>query len=368
MKASYVKLSLLSIIFGSSFINLANASAPTKVLEPFLVTIPHFSSAFEINASLLWQQPTSSSNSYAILTHPLPLPTPNWEIHSAKPQYHFGFDVGTSYSFDNTGNDVQLQWTRLKTKDSTSVTLDDNGVGQFVGPFYEIGPVAGGLGGFAPIVASAARNHFDYDVVNLDAGQYINLGHRLQTRLFGGLSFLRIKQNLEAEFFAPSDVNFSFVSNNISEFTGFGPRFGLSGTYDLCYGFGIVGQAAFSASVGKIRSTDHFTETSTALLAGIGSPPIPLNVQAITTQHETRIVPGGDAKLGINYAYAFTTTSWLTAELGYKVAAYENAIRTVYPSSIVAPLQTGTIPVATMGESQSDFGVNGPYFNLAYSF
>jgi hypothetical protein len=94
-------------------------------------------------------------------------------------------------------------------------------------------------------------------------------------------------------------------------------------------------------------------------------------VQAITTHHETRVVPGGDAKLGFNYAYAFNRNSFLTAELGYKVAAYENAIRKVYPNSIVSPpnaLQTGTIPVETMGESQSDFGVNGPYFNLSYSF
>ncbi|MBI2792959.1 MAG: hypothetical protein HYX61_13520 [Gammaproteobacteria bacterium] len=368
MKANNFTLSLLSLAFGS-FASTTYAAVTTHPADPFLVSIPHFSTTYEINASLLWQQPTSTSNAYAILTHPMPVPTPNWIINSANPQYHFGFDVGLSYAFNNTGNDVQLNWTRLKTNDSTSVSIDDNGLLQFVGPFFQIGPTAGGAGGFAPMIASAARNHFDYDVVNLDAGQYVNFGHRLQTRLFGGVSYLRIKQDLQTTFFAPADVNFSFVSNNISEFTGFGPRFGFGGTYDLCYGFGIVGQVAATASVGRIRATDHFTETSTALLGA--APSIPLNVQAITTHHETRVVPGADAKLGISFAYDVNKNSLLTAELGYKVAAYENAIRKVYPNSLVNPpnaLQTGTIAVETMGESQSDFGVNGPYFNLSYSF
>ncbi len=369
MKGHYFKLSLLSIVFGASISSIVNAAQPANIANPFLVTIPHFTSMFEINASLLWQQPTSSSNAYSIHTHPLPVPTPNWLINSAKPQYHFGFEVGASYAFNNTGNDVQLNWTRLKTNDSTAVNPDDNGLLQFIGPFYQIGPTAGGAGGFAPLIGSAAQNHFEYDVVNLDGGQYVNFGHRLQTRLFGGVSYLRIKQDLQTTFFAPADVNFSFVSNNISEFTGFGPRFGFSGTYDLCYGFGIVGQIAASASVGRIRATDHFTETSTALLGA--APPIPQNVQAITTQHETRVVPGADAKLGFNYVYEYNRNSFLTAELGYKVASYANAIRKVYPNSLVNPpnaLQTGTIAVETMGESQSDFGVNGPYFNLSYNF
>ncbi len=370
MKTKLLNLTLLSLVFGS----ISTAQALVNPSDPLLVSIPRFASGYEINASLIWQQPTSSSNVYSILTSPLPFFTPNWLINPANPQYHFGFEVGASFTFGNTGNDVQINWTELKTRDSTSVNINPAvAANQFVGPFYQIGPESGGVGvpAPAPIVSAAAQNHYTYDLVNWDAGQYIKIGHRLQTRLFGGVNFLRIKQNLQTTFFAPTDVNFSFTSTNTSEFTGFGPRFGISASYDLCYGFGIVGQVAGTASVGRIRASDNFRATSTNLIT-IAVPPIFLNQQGITTHHETRVVPGGDAKLGVNYAFEFVNSSWLTAELGYKVAAYQSAIRTVYPTSLVAdpfsPLQDGTIFVNTMGESQSDFGVNGPYFNLSYNF
>jgi len=362
MKPTNTKYLLLGSILQTVFTFSAQAQAVFADVDPLFVTVPRFAKSYEINASLLYFQPTSSSLDYAILTNPLPLPTPQWRIKTVKPGYDANFNIGLAYAIDNTANDLQLSWTHTDFSDSRSVTASAVNPTQFTGPFYEIGPDAG------TIRQGRGRAKFRYDVVNLDAGQFVDYGRRFQTRFFAGLNYLHLKQSLKTSFSIVGDPNFSFTSENISEFNGVGPRLGIAGTYELCYGFGLTAQLAGTASVGRVKTRMNFNSTSTALIV-LGANP---NQQAITADHIARIVPGGDAKLGVTYFHPFGRDYLLGLEAGYQVTSYMDPIEDVYPTSLVTnpatPLQSGTIAVNTMGESQSNFGVSGPYFKAAFKF
>jgi len=65
---------------------------------------------------------------------------------------------------------------------------------------------------------------------------------------------------------------------------------------------------------------------------------------------ETRtIIPGGDANLGVSYTMPVTSTSDVAIEAGYQVTGYYHVIR-------------------NFDDTTSNFGMQGPYLRLTYSF
>ena len=355
MKKSY--LLLASCTFLS-----ANAFGISSHVNPSLVTIPTFDSRYEISASFLLLQPTSSSLDYGIHTQPLPAVTPKWLIQSINPDYTAAFDVGLGYVFPQSANDIQLLWAHLSQSKSDGVIAPTN---DFIGPFYEIGPNAQNMQNLE------GDSQFKYNLINLDVGQFVNFGCRLRTRMFTGISSVFINQHLNSSYSGvAANPLFNLSTDNISKYSGVGPRFGLLSTYQFTPRFGLVAQIAGSAYMGRLRSTMEILGSS-AVLTGLG---IPLNSQSIKTGSANRVVPGADGKLGLNYSFAFNHDSLLKVEAGYQFATYFNAIKEVYPSTLaqlgpfITPIQAGSIYVGTMGQSQSNFGVGGPYLKASFSF
>ncbi len=351
MKKSFLKRIFLAVILQAVPFLSVNAALSTST-NPFQVSIPEMSPGFEFDVTGLWLRPVSNDLEYAVHTFPFPFPTPNWHVKSINPSYHFAYGLGMGYVFCHSGNDIQLHWTHLNSSDSASVSAGPDG--QFVAPFYETGPRGG------TIQQARGKVDFRYDVVDLDVGQFVNFGNHTLIRFFAGLSGARIKQNLISTF-SDNFIPFSVRSNNFSQYTGFGPRFGINAKYDLCYGFGVVGQVSGSVLIGNMIARTRYNSSSSIGEALFG---ITNNKQAIGSDNTQQVVPGADVKLGVNYTYPFCKDSAVTIEGGYKASMYVNAIQEYNPVIVVAPIQTGTVFVATMGKSKSNFSVNGPYLNV----
>ena len=71
---------------------------------------------------------------------------------------------------------------------------------------------------------------FAYDFVHLDGGHTFCAECAFQLRVFGGVEFARIGQNLTGTFQSPDGSALS-ADTTTSLFTGAGPRVGLKGQY-----------------------------------------------------------------------------------------------------------------------------------------
>lgn len=350
MKQMLLRLVLISVVSQVTLFSNAHA-AMLKIAAPFEVNIPNLPSGFEFSVTGDWLQPTASNVYYGILTTPLPLPTPNWRSKAIDPSYSFGYALAARYMFACTGNDVGLSWDHLYTTDSDSFHAIGS---QFVAPFYEVGPNGGA------IRQAHGKVKFKFDVINLDAGQFVNLGQHVRLHLFGGLSGAYLKQELTTVF-QDNLPTFVVKHEDDSRYLGIGPRFGLDTTYYVGCGFGVTGEAAGSMLIGTLKTNTSFTSSSPQLLAlGIVS-----NHQAISADDTTQVVPGFDAKLGLNYTHQFCANTILRVEAGYRAATYFNAINQFNPSTVVQAIELGTVAVATMAQTQSNFGVNGPYLTVS---
>lgn len=351
----------LTIVLGSTGISHASLNNA----QPGLVTIPSLSAAYEVTASLLWLQPTTTSLDYGIHTQPLPAQNPNWVIQTINPDYELGFDVGVGYVFPCSANDVQFNWSHLKESKAASNSVSGS---DFVGPFFEIGPDTGLV---QPIQSVAGNTKFRYNRFILDFGQFIYLGCRMETRLFTGLSGVFINNHVTSTFSGDTtDPIFSMSLDNISKYAGMGPRFGMGTRYRFTKKISLIAQIAGNAYLGRMRTALESVGTSAALsTAGISANP-----QSINANNTNRLVPSADGKLGLDYCFTMRDCTSIKIEAGYQFATFIDAIRSVYPTTLaeiggnIVPIQTGGIFVGTMGQSQSNFSVNGPYLNAMVKF
>ena len=283
------KKSLICMLASTLCSSIVLAGTAAEKALDLSVRVPKLRPGFSVIGGPLLLQPTSSTQGYAILTSPFPIPTPNWQVQEVNSDYHFGFYAGGSYTFERPGADVRLGWIRLESNDSSAATADSS---QFVGPFYEIGPNAGSLR------QTQGQLKRDFNFVTLDFGQTIDIGEAFRLRFLGGLDYLYIKQNLVASFSSPTDL-FSTTSDTESRFSGVGPRLGLLGEYGLRKHLAITGMFATSISIGAMSPEMTFVSSSTDLQA-IG---ISENQQAITVQKTTQVVPGVEGRMGLAYLF-----------------------------------------------------------------
>lgn len=354
MKRS-LKLSLSALFLAT--IPLLNANAAQKNCDvcPFQVTIPKLSPGLQVDLTGLMFWPTASDLNYAVLTTPLPVPSPNWLVRSINPGFSTAFEIGASYTFPCSGKDVRADWLHFESSDA-SLTQNIDGT-TFVAPFYEVGPDGEG------ITQGNANVKFRVDVINLNVGQFVNFGQNVQTRFFAGLSSARIRQDYSTTF-QDNVASFVFNTESKSTFTGIGPSVGINSVYNIGCGVGFVAQAKGDLLVGTMQTSTQYNSNSTALSAlGIST-----NLQSINAPNTMQVVPGFDAKLGLNYTYLPNKKSVLTLEGGYRVVDYISAINQFNPTTIVDPgtVQSGTIAVGTMGQTTSNFAMSGPYITVAY--
>ena len=313
----------------------------------------------ELNMTAVLLQPTSSNLHYAAEALPLPAPTPTWKIHEIDTDYHPGFDLGIRGIFHKTNTNLSLNWERIRSTDSASKEIPSS---DMLGPFFEIGPDA------SPYNKARGKVSFDFDEANLTFGIFMNLGDRLETNLFTGVEFARIKQTLLSKFSNPK----SNIDRSIkvpSTFIGAGPELGLEFAYRIVAGFHLTGKTRAALLVGTQKNHTSYKSDS-PLLAGLGIDPP--NEQGTTVPNRTQIVPAFEAGLGFSYVFHFCKHYMAKLEAGYQVQTYRDAIQSVDMGSEVielAPFPDSVgVYARTFQQNLSSFTLAGPYFTFVLGF
>ena len=360
---NHLKLGIaLSLLSTHIYSDAAKDSETEKVQTPhlktevFLLAPEH---TFEARLGAVLLQPSGSNLHYAAEAIPLPLPSPNWKIHSIDPDYHAGFDLGIRGISHCTNTNLTLNWQRLHTSDSASrnVASDD-----MIGPFFEIGPDA------TPYTRARGRARFLFDEVNLTYGIFMNLGDRLMTNLFTGVGYARIKQTLRSRY-SNADGSIARTISSPSTFIGGGPELGFEFGYRIVAGFHFTGKARALLLVG--RQKNHTTyKSDSPFLGPLGiTPP---NTQKTHVRNKTQVVPGFEAGLGFCYDFTFKKHYLVKLEAGYQVQTYINAIQSTDIGSevITPPVAPDAVGVfaRTFEQNLSNFSLQGPYFLVVLGF
>jgi len=286
---------------------------------------------------------------------------------SVDPKWQWGGTIDLTYMFPGSSRDVKLAWTHLFDQTSSNrTTIGDNGDGLF-GADRTITP-AGivALPLVLPGATAKGTENTEYNAVDLVFGQWIKIGDRLDLHPFGGLRWAQVDSTFKGAY----DYNTQFLLDNwsttaaqklTSDFNGIGPRAGFDTAVHLGSGFSIVGTFAGSLLIGDINSNAKAAfQTNFPGFGGI--PPFSLNAASKSSynNNSTRVVPELDARLGLDYMYAFTPSTSMNVQLGYQVVNYFNVTEADLYSTGATPLFNG--PNST--SSREDWGYQGPYLRL----
>lgn len=395
------RLALALTTVGISISTLAALPAAT---DPTVVNIPQLPGGFGVGITGYYLQSSSSQDDldYAIVSPNLNVATilgtsinqSNSAIKTIDPGYNGGYGVNANYTFSGTGNDINLSYFHLDTRDSDSVS---SAIIPFPSgaPFISALPISGI--DFTPFlirdndvgvpVQMQVNGQVDYNLnqVDLTIGQFVNVGCRLGLHPNIGLRWSSLDRKLTTNSLQGfsgtfSEPGFTFSQSDIatsraiekSDFDGVGPMIGLDASYYLAAGIGLVDHFDAALAIGDINSDTTLAGTLDTAEEGFhGHRDLYLAVNAANT---TRLVPILDNKLGIDYTFLFNNTanSNLTLEAGWQVSNYFNAIDRIPAHITTIFLRTAAqrrIPVdfiiTTIGNrTSSDFGINGPYISL----
>lgn len=365
------------------------AAFPTDA-APFQVVVPNLKSGFDITFEGLYLQPTNSDLDYATVSGFTSSGdgttiTGNVNVKTVDPDYNFGFRVGLGYTFQDSGNDVQLSWTHFDNNDSASFTVPNEYV-----MISRLGvPFPVGIGsiifdddepGFDSAYASSEAKT-KLDSIDLDVGQYVDIGTRLRMRMFAGLRVAQVRSDLNNHYqgmltteeldddeLITEELTVTGYENFNSKFTGIGPRFGVDSAYHIGNCFGVVGHASFALLVGQTKTDTNFHYNATTLENGEFDESYDVNGY-INSDDTTRVVPVLDAKLGLDFSHEFDNGGVLTIEGGYQWTQYIDAIdRLDTGSSVLEPIDDGEMvglsSAVNVERTTSSVGFNGPYLSL----
>jgi len=246
----------------------ACAATPSTAASPLSVFVPNLRPGLELTAGLLLLQPGADNLGFATTTTFLPIQNPQWAVQTLSPAYQPGFTVGARYIRPCSGKDIRTTWDHLHTNDSTFVPVSNLNT-QWISPFSQTGPSTSESAnevGIFHLKAARGEVAFDYDLVNLDMGQSVNIGTSTQVRLFGGVSWVRLQEQLVSTFFndpnidpvppvvAPANPDLrSIMLNNTSTYYGAGPRLGVTSSHSLPRGFSLVGEVTGAVFGGSMQ-------------------------------------------------------------------------------------------------------------------
>jgi len=345
------------------------------------IGVPDLRPGFQFHAGLLFLQPSSDNLGYAVLTNvknpasPVPVASPFWEIQTLETSYQPGFEVGTTYTFPDSGKDFRADWQRLRTSNSSAVSAID-GL-QWVSPFSQTGPSSAESyddlsdnQGVNLLRSATGSVKYAYDAANFDFGQHVNVGSALDLRLFAGLSFARLQEKIESSFYgAPPDPGAMFPAsvpllislNNTSTFTGVGPRFGFDTLYTTAGGLRLTGQLGAALLVGRTQPSQYLFSATSPELALVG---ISNNQEQVSSTGFTQVVYSTNARLGIGFTHEFSGGNSFSLDAGYQATVYVDPFSGYETNHNVLPLQIGSLSTASMRHKTSNFTAHGFYLSL----
>jgi hypothetical protein len=338
--------------------NLATISSTCPSGMSVVTTSPAYT--FQAYVSALFLKPGGSNTHYAAQAFPIPVPSPNWQIFDVQPGYHVGFDIGFTGFFHRLDTSLRTNWEHFN---STSRANQDAGESNMIGPFFAIGPDE------ASYKIAHARLKFNFDEFNIDYGQLIRWGHRLQTTPFVGITFARISQKLCTTYANTDDTVNRTITTPIT-FSGAGLRIGADYIYCLRSGFQLAGRSTAALLAGSINT--HTTYDSVFPLAdevqGVTSP----NIQHTRACSRDQIVPAFSQRLGVGYQFFWCDHYEVGLEAGYQIQVYLQALQSNdMGSEVVTPPEIPDrvgVFARTFQRTVSNFALSGAYVTLTIGF
>lgn len=349
-----LSFALVALGFSSitAFASLPNISSPNEI------TIPQMNGGFTLGVQGIFLQPspTNGDTEFASFNNAVaPNATP--QTAAVEPGRPFGYGVNLGYIFANTGNDVNLSYTHFST----------NNFGQVTGPSQSIVPMNFVI--IMPDIAGFSFAHttaqYDMNIVDLTAGQFVDVGSRLSLHPFVGLRYASLNRDLNNRFIqtVPNHDDKLLVDES-SDFDGIGPLAGMNANYYLGMGFGVVAQIDSALLVGHVDSK-FSANIAGSLLPNNPASPRYIKNYSYDTSSTHRIAPLVDAKLGADYVYRFNSKwiSSLKVEAGYQVSHYFNVVDRIGGVTTINS-QGANTPVTTTLKTSS-VGLDGPYVNVS---
>lgn len=420
------KLALLFSFFLLSF--TAHAALPTDAGE-FQVNVPILKNGLELGATALFIKASMPELDYA-LVYPTVF-TEGGRYRSGRPSYDIGYQLFLGYRLPCVGRDLRLTYTEYEQRERDHVGAPDGILlPTLASPFsaqiltppliadieFSTGDTFSGVTLLTPalvplasltVVEADVKNIIRQGSVDLDAGQYINFDNFARLRLFGGLRYSRVKNQListyllgnfvgtETQVSGPFVIDETDVSvattalltspsqlqeiiSESNKFDGIGPRFGAEGFFHLGGGFGLVGSFSTAILIGTHQSSlsktasgsldvsfsavealalaQGVTVTVTDIVSPTGAFPSFISVtENFDRGTNTRIVPNIEAKIGLDYTTGLKHCRFITLEAGFYVNHYFSVLDRLSETS------------ATSGASAQniiDVGFSGPYVEL----
>jgi hypothetical protein len=336
---------LLSGVAVNSFAAFPTNSQPNTLTHTG-VNVPCFDGGLTFGLAGLYLKPSTSSGlDYALISQ-YDDSNGRWSssYRSVNPDHHLGYRVNIGYVFPGTGNDVNLSYTNYNNDNKDSI----KGSNLFATAFPE------------RYLAANSKAKFEYQAVDFDFGQHMNIGCNTQIRFFGGLRYADLESRFNTDYLdvrpqvsEPELDHINFYTTQKSEFHGIGPRFGVDTRYRLGHGFGVVGQLATALLVGESNHNQYDYD----LVAHYNSDYDIKEGVAYKFDDQTRVVPNLTAKLGLDYSYRFQNCNHtkVTLEAGYQVDHYFNSIDRLSVNAAQPEIRT---------RSTIDTSFEGPYLGV----
>ena len=276
--------------------------------QPIPASVPCEKEAWGFDIQALYMSMSfNDAQSFDVFTAPS---TGRRHYQSTDPDWGWGFKVGASYLF-NTGNDFTVSWYHLddnkKIKRFSQVTPND--LSQYSSLWYRVDP--------------------QWDAVNAELGQHVDVGFFKDVRFFGGLQYAEFEISQLLSGTNGSGQQALNVSRQ-AEFGGVGPRVGAELSYRVGKGFAIGASSAISILIGSQDYKDNSLNINTT----------PVN--SIQKAHRTSVVPSVEAKISGQYGCQLLNGN-ASIEAGWMVVNYYNAFTTF------------------SAQDSSDFAIYGPY-------
>jgi len=315
---------------------------------------------FELYFSALFLQPSTSNTHYAVEAMPLPIYSPSWSTFDLHPRYRFGFDVGGKAIIDDSGTHIMVHWEHFRSSSSASTQVSSENM---IGPFFEIGPDA------SPYNQAQAEVRFHIDEVTVALSKFIDIGEQWTTNFFGGVSFVRIQQDLFSYFSNPASTITRAIQTPI-KFLGAGPQVGVDVAYTIFKQLFLVGKMQASLLVGSMKNHTAYASTSPILgLLGAASP----NNQSTSIQKRMQVVPALQESIGLSYSFSSRCEQLaITIGAGYQAQIYLQALQSIDMGSEVDDVPVGDASVGvfarTFQRNLSNFALAGPYLTVSIGF
>lgn len=209
---------------------------------------------------------------------------------------------GLTYRFANSALELGVDHVSLSSSGSASATRPPNG--------FLFATLANPAQNERADTASANAS-IDSSVTNVELGYRLPAGRDLEIRLFTGLRFADLNQDLQVRY---DGEDFTNTLINIERgFSGGGLRLGGQANWNIGAGFSLYGRAAGSLLVGDISINQSEVDNNG------------LDQIASLQSRETRIVPMLELTAGLDWTANLSNASRLTIGAGYTLENWFNA-------------------------------------------